>query len=117
MSDGGSGLPDDAAAVVWVGPDGRSDLNGWILNGWRRFASESYAYPSNDTDPDAFPPISADQERVLYEPGDEIPLVVADVYYQDWTRYMAVFDADGNRLDEPRLRENKDAIERWRSSS
>jgi hypothetical protein len=99
------GLPEGTETVIWAAsPHANS---GWHLNNPRDYSQ----YLPDDLD-------LSDTEKglqptIIYEPGDEIPLPVAEDYFADWDEMIA-FDADGTRLGESSRRQSEEAVRLWR---
>jgi len=92
--------PEGTATVVWAGaPDSAF-----------RFPPERY----EECVPDDFD-FSEDRRgippRILIDPGEEVPLPVAEDHWHGHTD-MVAFDEDGNRLDN-REASNPAAIDHW----
>lgn len=99
-------LPDDAAAVVWAVQPGNN--KGFHLGGPRRHAEHL------PDDIDLSDTNEGREPTIVFEPGEEIPVPIAEDLYPDWHDRMAVFDADGDRVGERGESEVKEAIRLWR---
>jgi len=92
-------FPEDADTVLWVAKDG------FHLNN-----PEDY----EECLPEDLDISDTENAQIIFDVRDELPIPIArDFWDTGFRRYMAAFDADGERLDEPDRRENRRAIKRW----
>jgi len=97
-------LPENADTVVWA-----QEKDGFRCNN----VGDYEQYLSDDlleTDPD-----KEGYKTVVFSPGDEMPLPMAEDIFGAMEHFMAVFDDEGNNLHRGE-QVDAHAIERWKLS-
>ncbi|GGC63414.1 hypothetical protein [Haloferax sulfurifontis] len=100
-------LPDGVESAVWAGDSGLRCTNPTDYEDF--FGDDVDLSPVTKPDGREGPP------TVVFEPGDELPLEMAQGLYSSFSDRVIAFDGDGNRLDRPDESENETAVAQWTS--
>lgn len=102
-------LPDGTETVIWAATG-----SGFNLGNVSDYPEE--CFPDDlDLSPVPSRVEGTTEPTITFEPGDEIPLPVAEDQWPDWNDRMAALDSDGNRLDSTGGHSfDPGAVEKWR---